>query len=208
METSSEETNKELGEVKKEIKDIKDNLSKVNKDVDEVKVMVTQMSQKLNMLEQLNKLPSPAEGMVNPPRQDILVAGGNEGRNSNRSTEIYSWKKNYWFRVSAMNEEHAGASSFIHQDRLFVVAESGDTIETLDFNKLPPLKWEIFPIELPFTCDAHQTVVYQQSVIHIGGVNCDNYNQSNLISELQLTSPGAAKSCVKCLNHEDIMAPR
>ena len=193
METLSEETKRELGEVKNEIKDIKDNLSKVNKDVDEVKVMMTQMSEKLNMLEQLYKQPSPAEGILNTPRQDILVAGGNEGRNSNRSTEIYSWKKNYWFRVSAMNEQHSGASSFIHQDRLFVVGESGDTIETLDLNKLPPLKWEMSPIELPFTCDAHQTVVCQQSVIHIGGINCDDYNKSNLISELQLTSPGAAK---------------
>ena len=193
MAGSSEVTKQELEDVKKEIEGMKDNLSKVNKDMDEVKVMMTQMSEKLNMLEQLYKQPSPAEGMVNTPKQDILVASGNEGRNSNRSTEIYSWKKNYWFRVPAMNEEHVRASSFIHQDRLFVVAESGDTIETLDLNKLPPLEWEIFPIELPFTRDAHQTVVCQQSVIHIGGVDCDNYNQSNLISELQLTSPGAAK---------------
>ena len=43
-------------EVKKEIKDVKENLSKMNKDVDEVKVMMTQVLEKLNMLEHLNKV--------------------------------------------------------------------------------------------------------------------------------------------------------
>jgi hypothetical protein len=97
------------------VKDIKDNLSKVNKDVDEVKVMMTQMLEKLNMLELLNKLPSPTEGMLNTPREDILIAGGS-GRRSSRpgkSTEIYVWKRNGWFEVLPMNEDHEAASSYI-----------------------------------------------------------------------------------------------
>ncbi len=120
MEASSRETKKEIGEVKKEVKDIKDNLSKVNKDVDEVKVMMTQVLEKFNMLELLNKLPSPAEGMLNTPREDILIAGGYGLRFSNpgKSTEIYSWEKNGWFEVSPMNENHEGASSFIYKDQL------------------------------------------------------------------------------------------
>ncbi len=73
------QTKMEIGEVKKEVKDIKDNLFKVDKDVDEVKVMMTQMLEKFNMLELLNKLPSPAEGMLNTPREDILIAGGYGG---------------------------------------------------------------------------------------------------------------------------------
>ena len=112
VEVSSRETKKEIGEVKKEVKDIKDNLFKVNKDVDEVKVMMTQMLEKFNMLELLNKLPSPAEGMVNTPREDILIAGGYGLRSSKpgKSTEIYSWEKNGWFEVSPMNEDHKAAS--------------------------------------------------------------------------------------------------
>ena len=95
VEASSRETKKEIGEVKKEVKDMKDNLSKVNKDVDEVKVMMTQMLEKFNMLELLNKRPSPAEGMLNTPREDILIAGGegDYGSNPAKSTEIYSWGK-------------------------------------------------------------------------------------------------------------------
>ena len=189
------QTKMEIGEVKKEIKDMKDNLFKMDKDVDEVKVMMTQMLEKLNMLELLNKLPSPAEGMLSTPREDILIAGGYGGypANPGKCTEIYSWEKNGWFEVSPMNEEHKGASSFIYNDQLFVVGgDHSKTIEILDLNELP-LKWTKFHSELPYACGEHQTVVYQQSVIHIGGYNYDRRESSNVISELQLTSPCTMK---------------
>jgi hypothetical protein len=190
VEASSGQMKKEIGEVKKEVKDMKDNLSKVNKDVDEVKVMMIQMLEKLNVLELLNKLPSPTEGMLNTPREDILIAGGYGGRSSRpgKSTKIYSWEKNGWFEVSPMNDDHDGASSFIYKDQFFVVGgELSKAIETLNLDELP-LKWTKFLGELPYDCHDHQTVVYQQSVIHIGGFN-DGKGRSNVISELQLTSP-------------------
>ncbi len=177
-----------VGEVKNDIKDVKENLFKVNKDVDEVKVMMSQMLEKLNMLELMNKLPSPTEGMLNTPREDILITGGS-GHKAGTSTEIYSWENNGWFEVSPINEEHRGASSFIYNDQLFVVGgERSKTIETLDLNELP-LKWMKFPGELPYKCGDHQTVVYQQGVIHVGGFNYDTARRSNMISQLQLTTP-------------------
>ena len=183
------EVKKEVGEVKKEVKDVKENLSKVNKDVDEVKVMMSQVLKKLNMLEHLNKLPSPTEGMLNTPREDILIAGGKDDATG---TEIFSWEKNGWFGVSPMNEDHdAFASSFIYKDQLFVLGgDRSKTIETLDLSVLP-LKWIKFPRELPFRCDDFQTVVCQQTVIHIGGYNYEKDEESNMISELQLTSPSS-----------------
>jgi hypothetical protein len=189
VEAASGQMKKEIGEVKKEVKDMKDNLSKVNKDVDEVKVMMIQVLEKLNMLELLNKLPSPTEGMLNTPREDILIAGGHGAcSTSGKSTEIYSWEKNGWFEVSPMNDDHEAASSFIYKDQLFVVGGEGSkAIETLNLDELP-LKWTTFLGELPCKCYDHQTVVYQQSVIHIGGYN-HGKGSSNVISELQLTSP-------------------
>ena len=193
VEASSEETKQELVDVKNEVKDIKDNLSKVNKDVDEVKVMMTQVLEKLKMLEQLHTLPSPAEGMLNTPRQDILIAGGGNKRNCIRNTEIYSWEKNGWYEVLSMNAVHEGASSFIEKGQIFVIGGfHSKKIESLDVNKLP-LKWTNFSGELPHACNDHQTVVCQQSVIHIGGYNYDECQPSNLISELQLTSPCVMK---------------
>ena len=191
MKTASRQTEKvkkEVGEVKKEVKDVKENLSKVNKDVDEVKVMMSQVLEKLNMLEHFNKFPSPTEGMLDTPREDILIAGGVGDKTG---TEIFSWKKNGWFKVSPMNEEHYFASSFIYRDQLFVVGGRTITaIDTLDLNELP-LKWRKFPRELPFECDDFQTVVCQQTVIHIGGFNYEKGTRSNMISELQLTSPSS-----------------
>ena len=187
-EKENEEVKKEVREVKKEVKDVKENLSKVNKDVDEVKVMMNQVLEKLNMLEHLNKLPSPLEGILNTARENILIAGGHGDKTG---MEIFSWEKNGWFKVSPMNEEHVRASSFIYNDQLFVVGGAGSkTIETLDLNELP-LKWVKFSRELPFRFDDFQNVVCQQTVIHIGGFNWEKFQNSNVISEFQLTSPSS-----------------
>ena len=160
-------------------------LSKVNKDVDEVKVMMTQVLEKLNMPKQHDKVPSPTAGILNTPREDILVAGSSTGK----TAEIYSWEKNGWFNVSEMNEEHWGASSFIYDDQLFVVGGvKRKTIETLDLKELP-LKWMKYDGELPHCSSEHQTIVYKQHIIHIGGYNCDEAERSYMISELQLTPP-------------------
>jgi hypothetical protein len=182
--------NEKVEAIKNRHDDMKENLSKVNKDVDEVKVMMSQMLEKFNMLELLSKLPSPNEGMFNTPREDILIAGGLGAKNS---AAIFSWEKNGWYEISEMNEGHIAASSFIYNDQLFVVGGiCTKTIETLDLNELP-LKWMEFSDELPYESRGHQTVVCQQRVIHIGGYNVDERKESNVISELQVTSPCTLK---------------
>ena len=176
-------------EMRKEVKGVKENLSKVNKDVDEVKVMMSQMLEKLKLIELFNKLPSPTGGMMNTQREDILITGGG----GVKSTEIYSWEKNGWFKVSEMSDYHLGASSFIYNDQLFVVGgDDTKSIETLNLSELP-LKWLKFAGELPYECGCHQTVVHQQRIIHIGGFNHTRGEKSNVISELQLTSPCTMK---------------
>ena len=59
MKNRQGEIKQEQQEVKREIKDVRENLSKVNKDVDEVRVMMNQLLEKFNMLELMNKSPSP-----------------------------------------------------------------------------------------------------------------------------------------------------
>ena len=53
-----------IREVRKEVKDVKENLSKISKDVAEVKVMLSQV------LEVLNKPALPTDGMMNTRRED------------------------------------------------------------------------------------------------------------------------------------------
>ena len=176
-------------EMKKEVKGVKENLSKVNKDVDEVKVMMSQMLEKLNMIELFNKLPFPTEGMMNTPRRDVLITGGS----GVKSTEIYSWEKNGWFKVSEMGSSHTGASSCFYNDQLFVVGGAWTkSMETLNLGELP-LKWLKCAGELPFECSDHQTVVHQQRIFHIGGFDYTKGMISNMISELRLTSPCTMK---------------
>jgi archaellum component FlaC len=189
-----QEVKNEVGEVRKEVRDVKENLSKMNKDVDEVKAMMSQILEKLNVLERMNELPSPTEELLNNLKEDILVAGGYcLSVKTSKSTEIYSWEKNGWFEVSPMNDEHIGASLFSYKDQLFVVGGDGSKkIETLDLNEFP-LKWTKFSGELPNKCDDHQTVVYRQRVIHIGGYISGKSRRSKVISELELTSPCTLK---------------
>jgi uncharacterized protein (UPF0335 family) len=188
-----EKVEEEVGNVKEEVKNVKQNLSKVNRDVEEVKSMMGEVLKKLQLLDLLHKLPFPAEGVLNVPKGDILIAGG-DGSTSRtaRSTEIFSWKRNCWFVALPMNSRHIKASSFIHDNKLFVVGGSySETIETLDLKELP-LTWKEFPAELPYKIDGHQTVVCDQRIIHIGG---DIYRKgrSKIISELDLTSPDIIK---------------
>ena len=72
-------------QIEKEIKEVKN-------DLDEVKVMMIQVLEKLNMLEQHNKVSSPTAEILNTPREDILVAAGTGV--AAKTTEIYSWEKN------------------------------------------------------------------------------------------------------------------
>ena len=184
-----QQVKQEVQQIKKEVKDVKESLSKVSKDVDEVKIMMIQVLEKFNMLEQHNKVSSSTAGILDTPKEDILVAGG--WGKVGKSTEIFSWEKNGWFEVSEMNEEHCYSSSFMYNDQLFVVAGwCSKTLETLDLNELP-LKWTECPGELPYSCRDHQTVVYQQHIIYIGGYN--QRRRSDMISELQLTSPCTMK---------------
>ena len=186
VEAARLESRIEIKEVKKEVEQVK---MKVNKDLDEVKVMVTQILEKINTFEHHNKLSFSGEGVLNCPPGDILIAGG-DGHSSktSQSAEMFSWKRNYWFEVPAMNARHIKASSFIYNNQFFVVGGSYcEVIERLDPKELP-LKWVNVEEELPCKCDGHQSVVSNERILHIGG---DIYRKgrSSAISELHLDSP-------------------
>ena len=115
-----------------------------------------------------------------------MIVGGHGNKTG---TEVFSWEKNGWFEVLPMSEEHFEASSFIYKDQIFVAGGvRSKTIETLDLSVLP-LKWKKFPGKLPYGCGGHQTVVYQDRAVHIGGYNYGERERSNVICELQLISP-------------------
>ena len=169
--------------LKESVREVKESLSGVNADVGEFKVMMSQMLQKLDGLELVNKLPSSTVGWVSTSKEDILIAGGG----CIKSAEVFSWDKNGWFEISEMSEYHYSGSSFIYNDQLFVLGGNRKTTETLDLNTLP-LKWMKFRDEIPYKIGNSQIIVYKQRVIHIGGYNYE-HKHWDVISEVQLTSP-------------------
>ena len=190
VETVRDEMKKNNDEVKREVKEVKESLSRVNADVGQLKVMMTQMLQKLDGLELVNKLPSSTAGMESTSKEDILIAGGV------KSAEVFSWDKNGWFEISEMSEYHYRPSSFIYNDQLFVFGGYTKTIETLDLNTLP-LKWMKFREEIPYEFSESEIIVYKQRVIHIGGYNYDEDKHWDVISEVQLASPLTMKQLCK-----------
>jgi hypothetical protein len=190
QEKNKHQLGNEIEEVKKDVANMKNNLCTVAKDLDDVKVMMTQILEKVNAIELINTAPPPTVDPLNASKGDILVAGGHcRAKKIGKSTEIYSWEENAWIEMSPMNDEHIGASSFIHKDKLFVVGGDGSKkIETLDLKELP-LKWMKFSGELPYKCDDHQSVVHEDHVLHIGGYISNKSKRSNSISKMELAPP-------------------
>ncbi|XP_046841965.1 kelch-like protein 38 [Xenia sp. Carnegie-2017] len=163
-----------------------------SKEMEKMKATMFQILEEMTKNEHVKTLPSSVEGTKNSGKEDILIAGG-YSQATLKSVEIFSWKEEKWFNIASMKNEHWLASSFIYNDNLFVVGGSGSkSTETLNLKQLP-LTWKTFPGELPYDCYAHQTVVYKQQILYIGGFNEDKRTASDLISKLQITG---ATSCV------------
>ncbi|XP_046842307.1 uncharacterized protein LOC124436423 [Xenia sp. Carnegie-2017] len=156
-----------------------------SREMGKMKAIMFQIMKKMIENLHVQVLTSPNEGMLNPVRGDILIADGLKGESS-KSFEIFSWKEEKWFDIASMKNKHNNASSFIYNDNLFVVGGFlCKSIETLNLNQLP-LTWKTFPQELPCEYFSHQTVVYKQQILHIGGYGADK-GASALISEIQIT---------------------
>ncbi|XP_046864569.1 kelch-like protein 12 isoform X2 [Xenia sp. Carnegie-2017] len=189
---------KEMMESRKEIKDVQQNLSTVTKEMKEMKAMMFQMLEKMNINEQhVQTLTSPTEMVMNSVKGDILVAGG-ALYGSSKSVEIFSWKEEKWFNIASMENKHIEASSFIYNDNLLVVGGWGcKSMETLNIKQFP-LTWKTFPTKFPYKCFCHQTVVYKQQILLIGGY-INGKGTSDLISEIKIT--GTTSHVLKELCH-------
>ncbi|XP_046857662.1 kelch-like protein 12 isoform X2 [Xenia sp. Carnegie-2017] len=137
--------------------------------------------------------------VTNEVKGNILIAGGLPN-DSQKRTEIYSWKDKKWFEISAMENNRLRAASFNYGDSIFVVGgcKSIESIEMMNFNLLP-LTWQTFPIGLDYKCGSHKIIVFKQQVICIGGYDLDNNSISSLICKVQICD--AASDLFKELCH-------
>ncbi|XP_046841910.1 beta-scruin-like [Xenia sp. Carnegie-2017] len=171
---------------KKEIEDVQQNLTKVSKEIEQWNATTLQMLEKMKRIEQrVLALPSPVEIVWNSVRKDIFVAGGYPS-SSLKSAEIFNWKEKKWIKFASMENGHGGASSFIKNNTLFVAGGYGcKSVDKMNLNQLP-LTFQTFPGKLPCEWYAHQTVVYKQKVLYIGGFIVGK-ETSDIIYEVQIS---------------------
>ncbi|XP_046843155.1 kelch-like protein 35 [Xenia sp. Carnegie-2017] len=168
------------------------------REMKKMKTMMFELLDKMTINEHFAPiLTSPSELVMDLLRSDILIAGG-DSDDSLKSVEIFSWKEEKWFKIASMEKGHWWASSFIYNDDIFVVGGlGGKSMETLNIKQFP-LTWRKFPTKLPYYCQYHQTVVYKQQILFIGG-DIFGKGPSDLISEIKIT--GTTSYVLKELCH-------
>ena len=134
--------------------------------------------------------------------EDIVIAGGETAAGSERSFEIFSWTNNSWTSMGEMNQCRSAATSFVYENHMIVAGgfsdDAGkDSMEKMDLTEKNG-QWIDSPVKfMPFKCRGHKTVLEQNRLIVIGGM--DNRGASkNTIYEILLTFPAYSS---KLLTH-------
>ncbi|CAB3999615.1 E3 ubiquitin- ligase NRDP1 [Paramuricea clavata] len=184
---SCQKLEQDIEEMKEDVEEMKKKMaSKV--DVDQVKALMVQMFEKLRFLENTIQISSAINHASNALTEDILVAGGwGKGVKRLKSVERFSWKNNVWRRVSWMNNDRAGATSFVYESRVFVAGGcDSDVIEVLNLNN-NYLQWGELVATLPYYCVRLLSVIYQNRVIFF--CTCDETATVDSCVEFCLTEP-------------------
>ncbi len=162
-------------------------------DVDQVKGLMIQMFEKIRFLENTIQMSSALNQTSNALMEDILVAGGwGKDGNALKSVERFSWKSNVWERMSSMNIGRIGATSFVHDNQVFVAGGcDSDVIEVLELNE-DLLEWIIPVVTLVNECERLRSVVYQNRAI----LFCACW-ETDHCAELCFTTPYVCKQLCK-----------
>ena len=126
-------------------------------------------------------------------RHVIVIGGRGQDGQSLRSVEGYIFREGRWIELPAMNTPRSFMSSVVVGNEIVVSGgDTGDaitdTIEVLNLSEIP-LQWRMSPARLPVPLSAHQTVVYEERLIVIGGHDGNEGRRSDRIYEVRLTPP-------------------
>ena len=132
------------------------------------------------------------------PVPGMIVLGGRDlGGQSLTSVEGFIFHEGRWIELPPMNIPRSFAASALVGNKIYVSGgvSNGDTgntpintIETLNLDATP-LQWIISDATLPVPLFGHQTVVYQENLITIGGHDGNDGRTSDRIFEIPLTPP-------------------
>jgi N-acetylneuraminic acid mutarotase len=128
-------------------------------------------------------------------KSKVVVGGGVDVDEVLDSVEMFDLSKQAWTLLQPMNEWRFCASAVVYNNQMIVsggydseedVLNSLEALENVD--EVSPLStWEDIPAELPHNLLGHQTVVFNDNLIVVGGKN-DDLCLDN-ISEVSLVPP-------------------
>ncbi|CAB4022416.1 RING finger 151-like [Paramuricea clavata] len=192
-------------ELRQEMGTMKQTLTGMNEKLDmaagneEMKCDLTEMAKQL---ERISMQLQHGGGMNT--KSKVIVAGGlHDEEEVLNSVEMFDLSKRAWTLLQPMNEGRAGASAVVYNNQMIV--SGGCDIEANITNSIEALAnvdevsrlsmWENIPAKLPCKLGEHQTVVYNDNLIVVGGKSDDSDDILHFdnISEVSLVPPYTSK---------------
>ena len=171
-----------------------DDLSnKINQMCEMQTEMMTKVTQIISEVKQLKEM-SPGQQLV---RKNIIIAGGQNGKDNTNSVEIFSWSQKTWTLINPMSTCHTCASAVTYKGEVLISGgqdgkKSTDTIETNSCDQ--SVEWKISHVKLPEVCQRHATVMYKDSLILSGGYKSTLAKASDKIYEISMVPAYSTKA--------------
>ena len=137
---------------------------------------------------------------VSVNNQDIIILGGRYGKKLvkvSKTVEKFNIAEGKSAELPLMNIPRAASASCVYNGD--VIATGGydgqDGTDSMEILKITqhPLRWTLFRGKLPARLSGHAALIYQNKLYVIGGDNWNEKKTSDIIYELDLTPPYAAK---------------
>ena len=183
-------------ELRQEMGTMKQTLTEMNEKLDMAagnEEMKCDLKEMAKQLERISMQLQHGGGMNT--KSKVVVGGGVDVDEVLDSVEMFDLSKQAWTLLQPMNEWRFCASAVVYNNQMIVsggydseedVLNSLEALENVD--EVSPLStWEDIPAELPHNLLGHQTVVFNDNLIVVGGKN-DDLCLDN-ISEVSLVPP-------------------
>ncbi|CAB4021941.1 RING finger 151-like [Paramuricea clavata] len=191
-------------ELQQEMDTVKTTLAEMNKKLDDIQDKFAIQNKFESMEKQQEKL---SRHEFEDTKFKVVVAGGwNKDSSQLNSVELFDSSRRTWSYLQPMKECRKSASAFVYNNQIIV---SGgwtksnrrplrtNSMEALqNANQISPLStWKNFPAKLSGKLSGFSTVVYNDSLIVVGGITDDSYSAN--ISEVSLVHPYTIKMLTK-----------
>ncbi len=191
-------------ELRIEMDTVKNTLAEMNKKLDANFKATKAIQDKFESTRQFQ-----SENYEMDTKSKVVVAGGfNKDSGPLNSVELFDVSKGTWSYLQPMKEYRTSASAFVYNNQIIVSGGwiksdrplRSNSMEVLqNANCVSPLSiWKHFPAKLSGKLSRFSTVVYNDSLIVVGGYDeATNQSYSGNISEVSLVHPYAIKMLTK-----------